>query len=211
MKSDYHILGEVLQGLMPPLSRPGTRCLRHSGDHDQRRVLLPPCRIENDHIAFRSLGVPLLGITSLEKIFLHLGYTRRDPYFFPEKKLERLVVCSSRALPSPYLSQRAAGTGPCKQAQAIIYRYTQTLTSDPADSLDMNDAAAIDHFLHSKRLAHPKPLEDYRDLAAESEYAAWVIYNRYYLNHFTISVHNLPQGITPWLNSMSFSKSMASG
>ena len=28
----------------------------------------------------------------------------------------------------------------------------------------------------------------------ESEYAAWVIYNRYYLNHFTISVHNLPQG-----------------
>jgi hypothetical protein len=28
----------------------------------------------------------------------------------------------------------------------------------------------------------------------ESEYAAWVIYNRYYLNHFTISVHNLPPG-----------------
>ena len=28
----------------------------------------------------------------------------------------------------------------------------------------------------------------------ESEYAAWVIYNRYYLNHFTISVLNLPDG-----------------
>jgi hypothetical protein len=28
-------------------------------------------------------------------------------------------------------------------------------------------------------------------LLEESEYAAWVIYNRYYLNHFTISVHNL--------------------
>jgi hypothetical protein len=27
-----------------------------------------------------------------------------------------------------------------------------------------------------------------------SEYAAWVIYNRYYLNHFTISVHNLKEG-----------------
>ncbi len=26
----------------------------------------------------------------------------------------------------------------------------------------------------------------------ESEYAAWVIYNRYYLNHYTISVHDLP-------------------
>jgi hypothetical protein len=37
-------------------------------------------------------------------------------------------------------------------------------------------------------------LQDYETLAAESEYAAWVIYNRYYLNHFTISVQNLPAG-----------------
>ena len=28
-----------------------------------------------------------------------------------------------------------------------------------------------------------------------AEYAAWVIYNRYYLNHFTVSVHNLPAGV----------------
>ena len=28
----------------------------------------------------------------------------------------------------------------------------------------------------------------------ESEYAAWVIYNRYYLNHYTISVHALKTG-----------------
>ena len=32
------------------------------------------------------------------------------------------------------------------------------------------------------------------DLLEESEYAAWVIYNRYYLNHYTISVHDLPDG-----------------
>src|SRR3954452_7320900 len=31
-------------------------------------------------------------------------------------------------------------------------------------------------------------------LKQQTEYAAWVIYNRYYLNHFTISVHNLKQG-----------------
>jgi hypothetical protein len=36
-----------------------------------------PEHIENDHIAFRTLGVPNLGIASLEKIFLHLGYLRR--------------------------------------------------------------------------------------------------------------------------------------
>jgi len=35
-------------------------------------------------------------------------------------------------------------------------------------------------------------IEDYKTLLEESEYAAWVIYNRYYLNHYTISVHELP-------------------
>ena len=33
--------------------------------------------IENDHIAF-AMGVPQLGIASLEKIFLHYGYQRQD-------------------------------------------------------------------------------------------------------------------------------------
>jgi len=43
--------------------------------------------IENDHIAFRTMGVPHLGIASLEKIFLHYGYRRRERYNFAEKKL----------------------------------------------------------------------------------------------------------------------------
>ena len=41
--------------------------------------------IENDHVAFRTLGVPHLGIASIEKIFLHYGYTKMDPYFFAKK------------------------------------------------------------------------------------------------------------------------------
>ena len=35
-------------------------------------------------------------------------------------------------------------------------------------------------------------ITDYDALLNESEYASWVIYNRYYLNHYTISVHDLP-------------------
>ena len=30
--------------------------------------------IENDHIAFRTMGVPQLGVKSFEKIFLHYVY-----------------------------------------------------------------------------------------------------------------------------------------
>ena len=44
--------------------------------------------IENDHIAFRTMGVPNLGIKSFEKIFIHYGYQKRDHYFFEGKKLD---------------------------------------------------------------------------------------------------------------------------
>lgn len=46
-----------------------------------------PEEIQNDHIAFRTMGVAQLGVRSLEKIFLHYGYTRRDSYDFEQKKL----------------------------------------------------------------------------------------------------------------------------
>src|SRR5580692_1402960 len=50
-------------------------------------IIQKASEIENDHIAFRTLGVPNLGVGSLEKIFLYYGYTKRDYYFFREKKL----------------------------------------------------------------------------------------------------------------------------
>jgi hypothetical protein len=78
-------------------------------------------------------------------------------------------------------------------AQEIINRYTDEVKSDPFGALNLDDATAVDHFLHSGLWRLPT-LEDYQALARESEYAAWVIYNRYYLNHFTISVHNLREG-----------------
>ena len=44
-------------------------------------------KIENDHIAFRTLGVPHLGIKSFEKIFLHYGYVKKESYQFEQKKI----------------------------------------------------------------------------------------------------------------------------
>jgi hypothetical protein len=58
------------------------------------------------------------------------------------------------------------------------------------DALDLNDGAQIAEFLHRPLWDMPYK-KDYEALLAESEYAAWVIYNRYYLNHYTISVHAL--------------------
>ncbi len=149
--------------------------------------------VENDHIAFRTMGVSNLGLASFEKVFLHYGYERRDEYNFIEKKLTAYWY----APPEPHYPRIFASElrvdDLSAEAQRIIHRYTDTVTSDPVDALDLDDGEAVDRFLHQPLWETPT-LADYQTLLRESEYAAWVIYNRYYLNHFTISVHNLKSG-----------------
>ncbi|GAB2527362.1 2-oxoadipate dioxygenase/decarboxylase family protein [Spirosoma aerophilum] len=156
-------------------------------------IIQSPEDIENDHIAFRTMGVPNLGLASFEKIFLHYGYERRDEFDFTGKKLTAYWYSP----PQPHFPRIFASElrvhELSDEAQRIIHTYTDTVTSDPVDSLDLDDAEAVDRFLHQPLWQTPT-LADYQTLLAESEYAAWVIYNRYYLNHFTISVHNLKPG-----------------
>lgn len=157
------------------------------------KIVSDPSEIENDHIAFRTMGVPFLGIRSLEKIFLHYGYKRMDHYFFPEKKLDAYWYAPSNPKdPRIFISElRVNDLSP--EIQQLIRSYTDEVKSDPVDELDLNNALIVDQFLHSGLWRLPT-WEDYSTLSGESEYAAWTIYNRYYLNHFTISVHNLKEG-----------------
>lgn len=149
--------------------------------------------VENDHIAFRTLGVPHLGIASLEKVFLHYGYEKRDAYDFPAKKLDAFWYAPpTPSHPRIFISELRVHQL-SEEAQAIIHSYTNEVQSDPVDALDLDNGLAVDAFLHEPLWRTPT-WDDYTRLQAESEYAAWVIYNRYYLNHFTISVHNLPRG-----------------
>jgi hypothetical protein len=157
------------------------------------KIIASESAIQNDHIAFRTLGVPHLGIASLEKIFLHYGYQRRDPYFFPEKKLNAWWYSPPvEKMPRIFLSELRVGDL-SEDSQEIIHSYTSRVTADPVDRLDLSDTKAVDHYLHSSSWNLPS-LPDYEALAAESEYAAWAIYNRYYLNHYTLAIHNLKNG-----------------
>lgn len=156
-------------------------------------LIAAPEQIENDHIAFRTMGVPQLGIKSLERIFLHYGYTRRDAYSFPAKKLDAFWYSPPRPeLPRIFISELRVGDLSA-EAQGIITSYTDEVRGDPVDALELDDAAQVDDFLH-RALWRLPTWADYSRLADESEYAAWVIYNRYYLNHFTVTIHNLPAG-----------------
>lgn len=155
-------------------------------------IISSPHDIENDHIAFRTMGVPQLGIRSFERIFTHYGYQKRGPYFFASKKLDAFWYAPPAPhYPRIFVSELRVGDLSL-EAQQIIRSYTNEVSSDPVDQLDLNDGPAVDNFLHSGLWRIPT-WQDYSRLLAESEYAAWVIYNRYYLNHFTISVHNLPE------------------
>jgi hypothetical protein len=149
--------------------------------------------IENDHIAFRTMGVPQLGVQSFEKIFLHFGYEKRDYFNFEGKKLNAYWFSPPEPrFPRIFVSELRVNDL-SKNSQQIIKSYTDEVTTDPVDSLDLNDGFAVDEFLH-KPLWRTPTWANYEALLKESEYAAWVIYNRYYLNHYTISVHNLKDG-----------------
>jgi hypothetical protein len=152
-----------------------------------------PEAIENDHIAFRTMGVPQLGIASLERIFLHYGYERRERYDFATKQLNAFWYSPPQpSLPRIFISELRVGDL-APEIQRIITSYTDEVSSDPVDALDLDDAAQVDDFLH-RGLWRLPTWADYSRLAKASEYAAWVIYNRYYLNHYTVTVHNLPVG-----------------
>jgi Domain of unknown function (DUF1338) len=193
MNDKLEVLQIVLDGLMlryvervPDVARIMEAMIREG-------IIERAADIENDHIAFRTLGVPHLGVGSLEKIFLHYGYTRRDYYFFEEKKLNAWWYSPPVAgLPRIFISElRVDDLSPV--SQSVIHSYTRKVNADPTGSLDLSDPSVVDHYLHSSSWSVPS-LPDYEALAQESEYAAWAIYNRYYLNHFTMSVHNLKKG-----------------
>lgn len=200
-------LEAVMDGLMRRYSQRVPDVEKILSAMEREQIVPSRAAIENDHIAFRTMGVPHLGIASFEKIFLQYGYVKRAPYFFESKKLDAFWFAPPEPhFPRIFVSELRVGDL-SSEAQAIIDSYTNPITSDPVDSLDLDNAYEVDQFLHSG-LWHLPTWADYSRLLEESEYAAWVIYNRYYLNHFTISLHNLPtaystvESFNTWLESI---------
>ncbi len=187
-------LDVVLSGLMSRYSERVPDVRRVIDGMVQQGIIESPEQIENDHIAFRTLGVRYLGIQSLERIFAYYGYQRRDAYHFASKKLDAYWYSPPEPrYPRIFISQLRVDDL-SSQAAEIIRRYTDQVKADPVSKLEFDDGQSVDQFLHQPLWTLPT-WADYSRLLEESEYAAWVIYNRYYLNHFTISVHNLP---APW-------------
>ncbi|MBN10157.1 MAG: DUF1338 domain-containing protein [Flavobacteriaceae bacterium] len=130
---------------------------------------------------------------SFEKIFLKHGYQKKEFYSFETKKLNAYWYAPPKPnLPRIFISELRVNEL-SETAQQIIWKYTHSIIKDPVDNIDLNNASEVIEFFE-KPLWELPTLKDFDTLLNESEYAAWVIYNRYYLNHYTISVHELPEG-----------------
>ena len=126
----------VLDGLMRryqqrvPDVRAVIQCLIDEG------LIRTAADIENDHIAFRTLGVPPLGIASLEKVFLHYGYVRRDAYHFPGKKLDAFWYAPPLPkYPRIFISELRVDDVSATAQQIVRSYMAGGRASDPVDAL----------------------------------------------------------------------------
>lgn len=135
----------------------------------------------NDHIALRTFNVAPLGIETLAKPFLDLGYVACGDYLFKSKKLiAKHFEHPDPTQPKVFIS--ALKVDECSEAlQAIVEKLVAQV-----DASRLEDCA----FLHGGRLWELS-FADYQTLAQESEYASWLAAHGYGANHFTVSVNQL--------------------
>jgi hypothetical protein len=137
--------------------------------------------IRNDHIAIRTFGVPDLHIEIVDRAFVAAGYEPVESYEFPDKKLiASHYEHPGRALPKLFVS--ALEVERCSpRLQSIVSSLVEEVPPG---------ATATPFFTASGRpwsLAYAT----YRELLAESEYAAWVAAFGFCANHFTVDAGQL--------------------
>lgn len=146
------------------------------------RELLGGASVPNDHVAFRGLRRPGLGVEALAAPFVELGYRPADTYEFEQKKLfARHYEPHDARHPKVFISELLVDQL-SEPAQAILTR----LTEDGRSKLPADRPLCLAGRPWTVRS------DDYDRLIEESEYAAWMAAFGFRVNHFTVAVHALP-------------------
>jgi len=135
----------------------------------------------NDHIALRTFNVAPLGLETLAKPFLALGYKDCGDYVFESKKLVAKHFEHPDPLqPKVFISElKVEECSP--QLQEIVAKLVEQVDATKLEG---------DAFLYGGRLWDIS-FADYQLLAEESEYASWLAAHGYGANHFTVNVNQL--------------------
>ena len=137
--------------------------------------------IINDHIALRTFNIEKVGLEKLAAHFLAIGYKECGEYHFEAKKLyAKHYEHSDPNQPKVFISE------------LLVEKCSPELQAIVTDMVDKIDESAVtaDNFLYSG--THWQVSTDtYKQLLAESEYAAWMSAWGYRANHFTVNINTL--------------------
>ncbi len=139
-------------------------------------------KIENDHVAFRTFGVPKISINVLAKAFIQFGYQPKEDYEFRDKKLRaKHYEHKEKKYPKIFISELKVEEF-SKELQKIVQDLIDQVPEKRTKDLD---------FCVAGRLWKPLSWKVYEKLLKESEYAAWTAAFGFRVNHFTVSFNAL--------------------
>ncbi|MBH0028817.1 DUF1338 domain-containing protein [Pseudoalteromonas sp. SWN29] len=137
--------------------------------------------IINDHIALRTFDIEKVGLEKLAAHFLAIGYKECGEYHFEAKKLyAKHYEHSDPNQPKVFISE------------LLVEKCSPELQAIVTDMVDKIDESAVtaDNFLYSGTHWQVSTYT-YKQLLAESEYAAWMSAWGYRANHFTVNINTL--------------------
>ncbi|NOH96543.1 DUF1338 domain-containing protein [Vibrio sp. 99-70-13A1] len=160
----------------------------------------------NDHIALRTFNVAPLGIDTLAKPFIDLGYQACGDYLFESKKL----VAKHFEHPDPNQPKVFISELKVEECSSEL----QSIVAKLVEQLDTSKLKGHE-FLFGGRL-WDLSFTDFQALAKESEYASWLAAHGYGANHFTVSVNQLNkfdevQSVNDYLRAEGFTINGAGG
>jgi len=137
----------------------------------------------NDHIAFRTFNHPKVNIDVISKVFLENGYKYIQSYNFEEKKLnaKHFEHENNKNAPRVFISELK------------VEEFSDFLQNTIHSIIDKIPSELIksQNLIFSGNVWGTPSYSTYELLRNESEYAAWVYYNGFCANHFTVSVNHL--------------------
>lgn len=137
--------------------------------------------ILNDHIALRTFNLSPLGLEGLASYFKSQGYQEKGEYHFEQKKLfAKHYEHPNSHLPKIFISELLVDQMSA-ETQAILKNLVAQVSSEFLSRDDISLAGRPWQVTQ----------EQFKQLAKESEYAAWVAAHGFRPNHFTVNVNAL--------------------
>lgn len=139
--------------------------------------------VVNDHVAFRTLNLPGVDMSTLVRPFVALGWVEQpDRYAFEDKCLQaRWLLHANAELPKVFVSELLVEHMPVDVAELLGRLVAQVPRDLPGTTA----------WLTAGRPWAAVSIREYQRLLEVSEYAAWVAAFGICANHFTVLVNAL--------------------